>query len=63
MQHTIALSEEELEVLERLLDADVSTSRTELRRTDDRHYRQELRRRFEIIQGLLEKVRQIHAPA
>jgi hypothetical protein len=56
MQHTMVVSEEELEILNQLLHSELGESRTELRRTDDHEYREKIRRRIQTAERFLQKV-------
>ena len=63
MEHTIMLSDEELAELDGLLDSEVYNSRSELRRTRNPQFREDVRRRLTITRQLLAKIRKVHAPA
>jgi len=56
MQHTMVISEEELDILNELLHAELAESRTEHRHTDDHEYRDRIRRRIQTIERFLQKV-------
>lgn len=56
MQHTMVISEEELDVLNDMLHAELAESRTELRHTDDRDYREKIQRRIQTLERFLQKV-------
>ncbi|MBN1554377.1 MAG: hypothetical protein JXA11_06505 [Phycisphaerae bacterium] len=56
MQHTMVISEEELDILNDLLHAELGESRTEYRHTDDREYRDRIQRRIETMERFLQKV-------
>ncbi len=60
MEHTITLSDEELEELDGLLTHEVDDSRTELRRTRNRQFREMIRHRIALARDLLAKVREAH---
>ncbi|HET6429949.1 MAG TPA: hypothetical protein VFJ30_16150 [Phycisphaerae bacterium] len=61
MQHTMVLSDEELEELDGLLDSEVYNSRSELRRTRNPQFREDVRRRLTVARSLLAKIRSVHA--
>jgi gamma-glutamyl-gamma-aminobutyrate hydrolase PuuD len=50
------LSEEELFVLDGLLHSELAESRQELRHTDDRNYREQVRHRICLEEGILRKI-------
>ena len=52
MQNDLILSDEELAELDELLCHDISESRTELRHTSDRKYRQRVRRHIEAMRHI-----------
>lgn len=56
MQHTMVISDEELEVLGELLHTELAESRTEYRHTDDHAYRERIRRRIQTAERFLQKV-------
>ena len=63
MEHTIVLSDEELEELDGLLDTEIYNARSELRRTRNPQFREDVRRRLTIARQLLVRIRKAHAPA
>ena len=54
----LKLSSLELSILGELLEAECAKLRVEIRRTDHRTYRDELRRRLDILDSLAERFRQ-----
>lgn len=54
--YPLMLSEEELFVLDGLLHSELTESRHELRHTDDRNYREQIRHRIRLERGILEKI-------
>ncbi|MBN1943806.1 MAG: hypothetical protein JW849_10985 [Phycisphaerae bacterium] len=56
MQHTMVISEEELDILNDLLHAELGESRTEYRHTDDHEYRERIQRRIQTVERFLQKV-------
>ncbi len=53
---TLLLNDQEKNYLEGILKADLSETRVEVRRTDTPEYHDELRRREEMIRGLLVRI-------
>lgn len=54
--HALMLSEEELYVLDGLLHSELAESRHELRHTDDRNYRDQIRHRIQLERDILRKI-------
>ncbi len=61
MKHLLNLSDEEVDQLDRLLVHEIDTSRVELRHTDDRTFRDEIRHRLDVVQHLHERMHSAHA--
>ncbi len=53
------LSGEELDILARLLESEQAKLLIEIRHTDHRAFRDELRHRLDLVEGLLERCRQV----
>ena len=55
MHESLSLSGEELEMLAELLDSARNKLLVEIRRTDHREFRDELRHKLVVIEGILER--------
>ncbi len=56
MTRTIHLSDEELAVLDEILQAEMDSDKTELRRTRNSSFRAEVQHRIELTERLIESV-------
>ncbi|MCD4823888.1 MAG: hypothetical protein K8S55_04730 [Phycisphaerae bacterium] len=56
MQHMMTLSDQEIEVLDGLLHAEVSDARIELRRTSNYKFRAVVQHRIDMEERILDKI-------
>lgn len=56
MQHTLTLSDEELDEIDHVLEGEIRTTRVELRRTRNLDYRHQVRHHLDVMERVHERM-------